>query len=130
MIYRFLVTTSEETRYLPFGPIIFDIEQIDTKNSFNINDGVFTVPESGLYLFTFNGYVNTNIYGVVYVYVNGNRIKYFYDYEGTGKYGRELTFFVSLELQQYDELYLDNGYASSLYVTDDHPMTFLGTLLK
>ena len=129
MIYRILVTTSEETRYLPFGPIIFDIEQIDTKHSFNINDGVFTVPESGLYLFTFNGFVRSSTSAGVYVYVNEHCIKEFYDNETSG-YNRQMTFFFSLELQQNDELYLINAYMSSLYVSNVYQMTFSGTLLK
>ena len=129
MIYRFLVTTGGEWRELPTGPIVFDIEQIDTKNSFNINDGVFTVPESGLYLFTFNGFVSAVTIESVYVYVNGKGIKYFYDNESSGE-NRQLTFFFSMELQQNDELYLYNEFSSSLDVSDVHPMTFFGTLQK
>ena len=116
-LVRFLVTTGEtgeEGRDLPTGPIVFDIEQIDTKNSFNITDGVFTVPESGLYLFTFNGLIKSNIVGEVYVYVNGKMLKDFFDKEDA-QFGRQLTFFFSMELQQNDELYLYNYYFSLFY---------------
>ena len=113
---------------LPTGRISFDDEQFDNRNGFNPSYGIFTVPLDGTYLFFFSSHTQ-GIETHLDVYVNGERRKYFWDKDDSNN-SRQFTFYLSLELNRDDKLWLDNQGASSLFSDSDWPMTFLGYRLN
>ena len=54
-------SVARETDYSLFGsPIIFNVENVNEGRFFNLNDGTFTVPVTGLYFFSFSVGVRAN----------------------------------------------------------------------
>ena len=79
-------------------------------------------------MFQWNDWVRQNTQSEIVVYVNGDSVKYFGDYNTVGDY-RQLNFFLAYELQKNDEVWLKNNYADSIYASIYHPTTFLGYLM-
>jgi len=126
------VVAKTDTGYhhIPQGKIVFNEERMDIDENFK--EESFTAPADGLYLFSFNGYIERSGEASIEVYVNDeNKLAFsddFYD-SGTDDY-RQSTFTFSIELKHNDELYLFNWYDNSFLVGEGssaiHEMTFTG----
>jgi len=122
--------TTTDYVYVPKGKIVFNEERMDIDET--VKDGTFTAPADGLYLFSFNGYIERSGTASIIVYVNDeNKLAFsedFYD-SGTDDY-RQSTFTFSIELKHNDELHLFNWYDNSFLVGEgssaNHEMTFTG----
>jgi len=123
----FIVTATKSNGHIPPGDITFDNKILDPSNAFDIDRGTFKVPESGNYLFQFNGHVFNTGYSGVFAYVNGNVVYYFDESNDNSSYlSHAYNFMFDLELEDGDELWLYNDYSSTLWDDTARPMTFIG----
>jgi len=123
----FIVTATKSNGHIPNGDITFDNKVIDPSNSFDIDRGTFKVPETGNYLFQFNGHVFNTGYSGVFVYVNGDVVYYFDESNDNSSYlSHAYNFMFDLQLEEGDELWLYNDYSSTLWDDTARPMTFVG----
>jgi len=96
------------------------------------NTGVFVAPVSGTYIFFFNAYISSQR-GNVDVVKNGKRARSFASFVpniGQLRAGRQLSPSWTMDLKASDEVYLVNFYPSSIYVSHDLSLTFMGFLVK
>ena len=128
ILWRFVASKISASAIIPKGTITFDQKPIDNTNSFDAATGHFKAPVQGSYVFFVNAWVRQNTQSEIVVYVNGDSVKYFGDYNTVGDY-RQLNFFLAYELQKDDEVWLKNNYADSIYASIYHPTTFLGYLM-
>lgn len=129
---RFLAVSNRDCREdCPDGWITFDVMEVDTSGNFNKDTGSFIAPTDGTYLFLFNADVYTSTGARISVYVNGvSKLHFHASDEDGGTDARQLVSFWSLILKQGDEVRLKNEYESSIYISVDNPLYFLGFRLN
>merc|ERR1712062_658152 len=121
--YKFIAVRNSDDNFLPTEQISFDMEDVDSQNVFDKEEGTFSAPIDGVYEFQFNGYVGSADYAYLYVYVNGDSVRYYND---AGDHPRQVTIYFSMTLKQDDKLWLDNWQSSTFYASENHVMTFEG----
>jgi len=129
-----------ENGYIPTGTIEWDFGIVLFNHwypqgySFSPDTGVFTAPINGLYIFQFMCYTRqipqTNPLAEIGVYVNGELVEEFWNVsDENSNYADHFSLFWTAELKANDELYLVNGYESSLLVAPTRGMYFMGKVL-
>jgi len=129
-----------ENGYIPAGTIEWDFGIVLFNHwypqgySFSPDTGVFTAPINGLYIFQFMCYTRqipqTNPLAEIGVYVNGEIVEEFWNVsDENSNYADHFSLFWTAELKANDELYLVNGYESSLLVAPTRGMYFMGKVL-
>jgi len=128
---------SSSWRWVPVGNIAWDVEQVDPTSSFSQDNGVFTAPRDGLYIFQFQCYLDQSQrddgYAEIKLFVNGDNIERFWnvadkDRQNTN-YGGHFSLFWTANLKADDQLWVQNVYDKSIQVNIDHGMYFMGTIL-
>ena len=128
-LWRFVASKNNQSgSYIPRGAITFDQKQVDITNSLDETTGHFEAPIEGTYVFFVNAWVNQGRNSRITVYVNGVKVKDFYDSEDAGLH-REMSFFFEVFLKKSDILYLNNPYTETLYIDTYNSITFLGYLM-
>ena len=130
---RFVVRRLGYDVYTPKGGIKFDEKIIDPSNAFNIEEGIFKVPSSGICSFFFDGAsVLRERGGVstvteVCVKVNGNDVyHYFAAYNSESTITHHVNFIFAYKLEKDDELLLYNKNSNTLTTPNNSQMTFVG----
>merc|ERR1712126_90250 len=129
-----------ENGYIPAGTIEWDFGIVLFNHwypqgySFSPDTGVFTAPINGLYIFQFMCYTRqipqTNPLAEIGVYVNGEIVEEFWNVsDENSNYADHFSLFWTAELKANAELYLVNGYESSLLVAPTRGMYFMGKVL-
>ena len=110
----------------PTGDITYDIVQVDNSGSFDKNDGTFVAPIGGTYMFLFNAFVHSDN-ARIGVIVNGVASQDFREYASDQN---QLVAFWSLDLVQGDEVKMENYVSSSVYISNNHLLYFMGILIN
>merc|ERR1712133_106654 len=129
-----------ENGYIPAGTIEWDFGIVRFNHwypqgySFSPDTGVFTARINGLYIFQFMCYTRqipqTNPLAEIGVYVNGELVEEFWNVsDENSNYADHFSLFWTADLKANDELYLVNGYESSLLVAPTRGMYFMGKVL-
>ena len=86
------------------------------------------MPKNGVYLFFFNALIDSSDDSLIYVYVNGEIVQTFENFNAGESEDRQMSLFWSMDLNQGDEMFLYNYFDSSIYITDVYRMYFMGVL--
>ena len=108
--------------------IPFQLERLNVGGGMNITSGIFTVPKSGIYFFSFNG-MKTSTANTLYVdlYHNSNRITLAF---GTGEVGYfTVTLSSTINLKSGDQISL-RLIQGQLFDNGQHFTNFNGMLLQ
>jgi len=122
----FIVTRTLDQGCIDTGIISFDEKVVDRSNNFNIQNGVFVSPKKGSYFFQFNSRIANGDSCEIQVYVNYEKVMYFYENDTN----QLANFYFTIELETNDELWLSLSGTDTLYVTPEKPLTFMGYLVN
>ena len=121
------------------APIPFEVEVLNIGNAMDLTSGIFTAPRTGIYSFSFTGFVHIpasshRLYIYVEMHLNGNVTgKGHAAHEGSA-YDQwpSYSFQSTLDLQKADKIWLQiSGIAgTSLYDSSSHLNHFSGWLLE
>ena len=114
--------------YIPDDYITYDTVKVDNTGSFDKQDGSFTAPIGGTFLFLFNAQVRTATDARISVRINGSSKQYFYN-DDVDNYG-QLVAFWSLDLVLGDKVQIYNSYSSSINVASTQSLYFMGILIN
>ena len=112
------------------GPITFDNLAINLGEGFDATSGIFTVPTSGTYRFSFSAQSAYRKYGVTTVWVIKNGMEVFYIYDGNDAENGDannISYTWMMNLSKNDRINLDSR--NYLYARSYEPVTFTGELI-
>ncbi|XP_076106875.1 complement C1q tumor necrosis factor-related protein 3-like [Mytilus galloprovincialis] len=109
--------------------VIFDKVILDTTSSYNVGDGVFTVPMTGIYVFTWTASVGNGNWETTELIVNGTPYAYtLVDAGASGDYGSG-TQTVVLKVNQSDHVLVRTGNTGDGKLDGNKYDTFSGWIL-
>ena len=112
------------------GPITYDSLTINLGEGFDATSGIFTVPTSGTYRFSFSAQSASGIFDWTSVHVkkNGDTIFNIYD-SNDAKNGdaNNISYTWMMNLSENDRINLLS--ITQLYADSDNPVTFTGELI-
>ncbi|XP_052074075.1 collagen alpha-1(X) chain-like [Mytilus californianus] len=109
--------------------VIFDKVILDTTSSYNTGDGVFTVPMTGIYVFTWTASVGNGNWETTELVVNGTPYAYTLVDAGTGGDYGSGTQTVVLKVNQSDHVLIRTGNTGDGIVDGNKYDTFSGWIL-
>ena len=112
-----------------YGDITYDHLVLNLGNGFNIENGIFTVPISGTYRFSFAGQSARGLAGPTYIYIKKNGAKIYNIWDGNGEtHGdKNISYTWLMNLTQNDKVNLHTY--NRLYARSDYPVIFTGELI-
>ena len=112
-----------------YGDITYDHLVLNLGNGFNIENGIFTVPISGTYRFSFAGQSASKWAGQTYIYIKKNGAKIYNIWDGNGENQRDknISYTWLMNLTQNDKVNLHTY--NRLYARSDYPVIFTGELI-
>ena len=112
-----------------YGDITYDHLVLNLGNGFNIENGIFTVPISGTYRFSFAGQSASSLAGPTYIYIKKNGAKIYNIWDGNGENQRDknISYTWLMNLTQNDKVNLHTY--NRLYARSDYPVIFTGELI-
>ena len=112
---------------LPSGLITYNEMLIDSPD-FNSTTGVYTIPQTGVYLFTFDGFVyGTCRHGFIRFYINGRDSGHIIEQNTDGQSSRGISGMRAMYLEQYEMVSLSNDNDDCIFGDDMHPFLFTGS---
>ena len=110
------------------GNIIFNFEYLNIGDGFDLENGVVTVKNPGVYRFTFSGQSGFWLYEDIDVEIKKNDHPFIYigDKNVAGE-GNNISYVWMMELNQGDTVALHS--TGHLYVSSFHPLIFTGELI-
>lgn len=113
----------------PKQTIVFDDVITNFGNAYNKNDGIFTVPVEGVYVFTWTTMAKPDYYQGTELVLNGKHVSYAWAAETAGYNTASKT--VILHLQQGNEIWIRTDAAGGANYLHNHGHnSFVGFLLK
>ena len=95
---------------------------------FNSTTGVYTIPQTGVYLFTFDGFVyGTCRHGFIRFYINGRDSGHIIEQNTDGQSSRGISGMRAMHLEQYEMVSLSNDNDDCIFGDDMHPFLFTGS---
>merc|ERR1711953_1065899 len=93
---------SSSYTFLPVGKITWDVEQVDPTYSFSQDDGVFTAPIDGLYIFQFQCFLDQDgpedDRAELKAFVNGKNLEHFWNVANENDYYGHFSLFWTTNL--------------------------------
>ena len=112
------------------GPITFDNLAINLGEGFDARSGIFTVPTSGTYRFSFSAQsaLGKNQFTEVYVKKNGENVLKIWDSNEAEKAdANNISYTWMMNLSENDKINLDS--VNYLWAHSENPVTFTGELI-
>jgi len=123
------VASSHSGEYVPVGTISFQSTDYDYQANFDKNSGIFEAPKTGLYLFSFNGLVETGSSAEIKMYINDVDKEHFW-HSDADSLDRQLIAWWSVELSKGDEVRLYNNYSGTLRAKSTLGIYWKGYLIE